>query len=62
MTIFNNFLDDIKIYNSFGQLICEETNINSTEYQINLGDSSKGVYFVKISVNNQLITRKIIIK
>ena len=56
-----HLLDNIVIYNSFGQVLFEKNKISSYVYQINLGELPKGIYFVKVKIDNQLIIRKIIL-
>ncbi len=58
---FNSLPDNIVIYNSFGQVLFEKNKISSYVYQINLGELPKGIYFVKVKIDNQLIIRKIIL-
>lgn len=58
LNIISNFSEDTKIevYNSLGQLVYNKANSNNV---IDFGGFSKGVYFVKITDNNTILTRKI---
>lgn len=45
-----------------GKIIKKVGNIISNEYQLNLLEVEKGVYFIKITINDQNTTKKIILK
>lgn len=44
-------IKNIKVYSLVGQKIAEENNINNTQYQLNIGNIKKGIYFIKINDN-----------
>ncbi|MCK5685954.1 aryl-sulfate sulfotransferase, partial [bacterium] len=39
---------NVQIYNSYGSLVFQENNIQSTNYVINEGELSKGIYFLHV--------------
>ena len=49
-----------EIYNSLGQLIKNKTKL-ITDKRISLINFPKGIYFIKISVANEILTKKIVI-
>ena len=51
-------LSNIQIFNMLGQKIIEE-DINSYNHQINLGDLSTSIYFIKVESNNGVKTFKL---
>ena len=52
-------INTISIYNTLGQLVTE-INVNSNNTQINVNNWSKGVYFIKLSNNENTITKTIV--
>lgn len=54
----------IEVYNSIGSLIYTEelTRIDKTEYKVDLSNFSKGMYFIKISTNNESCVKNLIVK
>jgi hypothetical protein len=54
-------IDDIMIYNLYGQIVFETKNINSSEFLIILGEEAKGIFNIKISSNNQAFIKKMIV-
>ncbi|MBJ2173986.1 T9SS type A sorting domain-containing protein [Aureibaculum sp. A20] len=51
-------IDNVKIYSVLGKKVIEKTSTSS----IDLGNLISGVYFVKISSNNGIIGKKIVVK
>ena len=51
-------LSNIQIFNILGQKIIEE-DINSYNHQINLGNLSTSIYFIKVESNNCVNTFKL---
>jgi hypothetical protein len=51
----------IKIYNILGKLVAKDT-ISSTDKKIDITNLNKGIYIVKIRVNNDFIIKKLIKK
>ena len=51
---------DVKIYNILGDLVISKNNIGKTQ-NINTSNLPEGTYFVKISKNNTVETKKVII-
>ncbi|MEA3494902.1 MAG: YCF48-related protein [Bacteroidota bacterium] len=52
---------DINIFNPNGTIIFSEKNINS-QIEFNLNEYSRGIYFVQIISDNEVITKKLILK
>ena len=58
----NNGLDKLRIYNSYGRLVMEETQ-TGTETEFVVNGLKKGIYFVKYqNGNGKMITKKIIVE
>lgn len=57
----NEYLNnvDIKIINSFGEIILTKNKVNFSEINFDLSSFSNGVYFIQIENNNKLITKKL---
>lgn len=51
-------ITNIKVYSLVGQKIAEVNNINNTQFQLNIGNIKKGIYFVK--VNNNITTKLVV--
>lgn len=51
---------NITIYNSLGQILFDEENINSYNKQIDISNYSNGLLFIKIESNNQQYTYKLL--
>jgi Zn-dependent metalloprotease len=57
-----NEKEEIKIFNSVGQIVWSNTNIMAqTKYEIDLSEFSAGLYLVVVSSDNKRETKKIII-
>lgn len=55
-----NYNSNIKIYNTFGELVYQRANLNFSKFNIDLSYLPNGAYFIQIeNNNNQLITKKI---
>lgn len=50
---------DIKIYDILGKLIIDKSVISNNNF-IDISNIKKGIYLVRISNNNQSITKKLI--
>ena len=51
----------VEIYSVSGKLIYQK-NMNSNDFDIDLGNHAKGIYFVKINSGNRVFNSKLIIK
>ncbi len=60
----NGFFDNaqIEIYNGTGSLLKRLTVSNTDNYKIDLRNSPKGIYFVRILNNDKIITGKLIVE
>lgn len=58
----SDYIKKIEIYNIVGTNIYNNTTINETTYNLDLSKFSKGMYFVKISTENKIFEKKIILK
>ena len=58
----NSFPAEIKLLNAVGQIVYKENIVKTGNYSrtINISEFSKGVYFLGITFNNHLVTRKIL--
>lgn len=55
-----NYNCNVKIFNTFGELVYQRTNLNFSKLNIDLSYLPNGAYFIQIeNNNNQLITKKI---
>ena len=54
-------LSSLEVYNAFGKLIYQTDNLKSTEVTIDLSGNSSGIYFLKLSNNNKIHSRKILL-
>ena len=52
----------IEVYDISGKLILTKENLNVSETSLDLSSASQGIYFIKISSNNQNIVKRIIKK
>lgn len=52
----NNLPDGYKIYNMLGQTISESSISNLSDLEINTSSLSNGMYFVKVSKDNSIVT------
>ena len=55
-------ISGIEVYDLTGKIVWAKKNfeISNSEIQLNLSSVSQGVYFIKISTNNQTIVKRII--
>ena len=58
----NKNLNNIKIYNSLGQVVFSKNNINTNSCKVDLSENKKGVYVIEIYNDNKNIKTKVIIK
>jgi hypothetical protein len=60
ITMPDSFKDDaeISIYNTFGQVVLNEKDVCAEIKTFDLGCLSKGIYFIRISKGNKVITEK----
>ncbi|MBI3510186.1 MAG: T9SS type A sorting domain-containing protein [Bacteroidetes bacterium] len=63
-TIRNNFSGNyqIEIFNSLGQEILHNENLNENNFEIDLGSEANGIYFVKVTSDEKIYSQKIIIE
>ncbi|MEQ1734553.1 MAG: N-acetylmuramoyl-L-alanine amidase [Bacteroidia bacterium] len=54
-------ISNISVYNTVGQLVLNTINDNNTA-QIDLSNNAKGIYFVQLQIDNNTITKKIILE
>jgi hypothetical protein len=52
---------DVAVCNMHGEVVFEERQIHSSQNAIELNDVKPGVYFVRLTIDNTTISRKIII-
>ena len=50
----------LSIYNSLGQLVYKENKVSDSSKMIDISSYNKGLFFIKIVVGDEVITRKII--
>ena len=61
----NNYSEvQIAVYNNLGKkiIVIAPNQVKSQSFELDLSNYSSGVYFVKISVNSQVITKSIVLK
>jgi len=54
-------LESIQVFDLDGRLVKSLSQIHGTEKEINLGDLAKGIYLIKIQLNDMIVVRKIIL-
>jgi hypothetical protein len=61
MNQMNSF--DYEVYNISGQLIMQNRGVNPTgnSYPLNMENYAAGVYFLKLTSNNNTVTKKLIL-
>lgn len=59
---FNNMEVSVSVYNQIGQLIFNDNNIITENYELNLSNYPTGTYLLKISYKGKIIGKKIILK
>jgi len=52
----------LKIYNAVGQLMLSETVANGNSHHLALDCFNNGVYFIKIQVGNEFITKRLVVQ
>lgn len=59
-----NIIKDYKveIYNAIGQLMLSETVSNENNHPLPIGDFSNGVYFIKIRLGDEFITKRLVVQ
>ena len=55
-------IENVRIFNIFGQLVYSSKAINSESLTVNMSDFSSGLYLVQVSSGNSSSTKKIIKK
>ncbi|MGD8780191.1 MAG: cellulase family glycosylhydrolase [Ignavibacteria bacterium] len=57
--------DDVSVYNILGQEVVRFNNLNlmrgENRINWNTGNLSTGIYFIKVNINNQVLTRKVMV-
>ena len=48
-------------YNNLGELVLNDNNLNKYK-SLDLSHLTKGTYYIKLNINNEIIKRKIILK
>jgi len=62
LQIIGNYIHEIALYNIVGQMV-ENVTVNDNHCRITTSNLNSGIYFIKIySTDNQVYTRKIVIK
>lgn len=62
--VFNAFIEKVKMYNTQGQEVYRSNALEgvNTQHTINLNALPKGVYFLQLKIDNQMVTKKIILQ
>ena len=55
-------IEKVFIYNSFGQIIKEFKIPNANNFQINIANFEKGIYFVKVESKSGVVMKKIVVE
>ena len=53
--------DSVSVLLSMGQVVSQE-NVGSTKFQLNTSNLDKGVYFIKIITEKEMLTKQFIVK
>ena len=54
-------ISEVFIYNNLGELVLNDNNLNKYK-SLDLSNFTKGVYYIKLNINNEIVKRKIILK
>ena len=54
-------INEVLIYNNLGELVLNDNSLNKYK-SLDLSKLTKGTYFIKLNINNEIIRRKIILK
>jgi len=54
-------IENIKIFNSSGNLIYQQENLNTTIFNYSNHQLPKGIYFVSAEINNKMYVKKIMV-
>jgi len=52
---------NIKVYDVTGKLIRSKSNVTDTNYELNMSNISKGLYFLEVSIDNKRLVKKLIL-
>lgn len=62
IVFLNDFVKNIKIFNTLGVPVYQELNSVNQIVNINLTNSSTGIYLIKVETEKQTITKKVILR
>jgi hypothetical protein len=51
----------IKVFDVTGKLIRDHSNISANNYMLNLNDLTKGLYFMRIDIDNKQLVKKLVL-
>ena len=54
-------INEVLIYNNLGELVLNDNSLNKYK-SLDLSKLTKGTYYIKLNINNEIIKRKIILK
>tara|TARA_B100001093_G_scaffold305440_2_gene291519 strand:- start:78823 stop:86139 length:7317 start_codon:yes stop_codon:yes gene_type:complete len=54
-------ISEVLIYNNLGELVLNDNNLNKYK-SLDLSNFTKGIYYIKLNINNEIVKRKIILK
>ena len=60
VVINNNEVALIEVYDVMGKQVFVQNNVNANKTTIDLTDQSKGVYFVRVSIGEQVLNEKVV--
>ena len=62
VVIFNNKIEEIEVFDVTGKVIMskEEFDLSTNQISIDIASASQGIYFLKITANNQSTVKRII--
>lgn len=63
LTVKNNFIKALEVFNQLGQTIFKKDNIKNNQYLLEMDNANDGIYFLKVIDNeNKLLHTKIVLK
>ena len=54
---------NVAVYNTMGQqvVLVENGKVSNSSYTVNLNNQANGIYYVKMSINGNIITKKVVL-
>lgn len=60
ISLGDNIIDKIQVYDVTGKIVFEVSNTKSSNYSINLNNAASGIYFTKVESGNRSVVKRIL--